>query len=471
MKKFVKNWSLLTVSSFIQQALGFFVLVKIARTLEPAVYGDYTLILTAVGIGQVISSLGLRQIIIREIARFENTTKNVAKKSLTLTLIAFIFTSLLLVIYLLYIENFNGSLIIFWGIILLLSQVIWNIAEAFSFGKQEMQYSASIGLAGTVIWFLIIFITPGKLLNLNLIILFFVIVQLIRALSFIFIEWRNKYFTQILSPSRLISSKELFMQSLPLYGSGLLTIPITQLPIIFLGNFSGKAEVGYYGIGNRLIVPLSIVSAHLLNAIYPILSKDFISDKESFYKNGRRFFLAIFIIGLLVSCSVSLFGKEIVSILFGLKYEPAIKPFSLQILISLNFIMHSFLGTIFLATDKERLMVKLSVFNGLFIGIANFWGAHYGAEGLALSTFCSLIVGFSFHWYFINKYKLIQINPAIILLLMSAYILMSAFTLYSLVFYIGWRILIFLIFLLVISFYIINNWKAGIKNILKSIRL
>ena len=468
MKRFLKNWSLLTVSSFIQQALGFFVLVKIARVLEPAIYGDYTLILTAIGIAQVVSSLGLRQIIIREIARFEDTTKNVAKKSFTLTLIAFIVTSISLIFYLLNVEKYNGGLIILFAIILLLSQVIWNIAEAFSFGKQEMQYSAIIGLAGTIIWFLIIFITPGKLLNLNLIILLLVIVQLIRSLTIVFWEWRNKYFNQILSPSRLIGSKELFMQSLPLYGSSLLSIPITQLPIIFLGNFSGRAEVGYYGLGNRLIVPLSIVSAHLLNAIYPILSKDFISDKKSFYTNCRRFFLAIFIIGLLVSCSVSLFGKEIVSILFGLKYEPAIKPFSIQALTALNFIMHSFLGTIFLATDKEKLMVKLSVFNGVFIGIANFWGAHYGAEGLALSTFCSLIVGFSFHWFFINKYKLIQINPSVIILLGGAYILMSAFTVYFLGFYVLWRIIIFLIFFVVISVYIVKNWSTSIKKILKS---
>ncbi len=465
MKKFLKNWSLLTISSFIQQILGFFILVKIARILEPVAYGDYTLILTAVGIGQVITSLGLRQIIIREISRHEDTTKNVAIKSFSISISAFAFTSVLLVLYLYYFERFNGTLILVLGIVLLFTQVIWSIAEAFSFGKQEMQYSSSIGLMGTLIWFFIIFLIPSTSLNLNSIIFFYVLVQLIRAMVFVFIEWRNKYFSQSNKPSKLVSYKEILSQSLPLYGTNLLYIPISLLPILFLGNFCGKAEVAYYGIGNRLIVPLGMVAGHLLSAIYPILSKDFISDKESFYRNGRRFFLSMFIIGLFLSTSVSLFGKEIVSILFGLKYEAAIKPFSLQTLATLNFIMHSFLGTIFLATDKERLMVKLSVFNGIVIGIANFWGAHYGAEGLALSAFYSLIVGFSFHWYFINKYKLIQINLSIILLLGSSYILISALSIYSSDFYLWWKIFMFLIFLLMVSYYIIKNWGVSLVRI------
>jgi O-antigen/teichoic acid export membrane protein len=455
LKKFLKNWSLLTISSFIQQALQFFVLVKIARVLEPTGYGIYTIILTTVGIGQVISSLGLRQIIIREIARFEDTTKNVAIKSFSISLSAFLFTSVFLVLYLYYFERFNGTLILVLGVVLLLTQVIWNIAEAFSFGKQEMQYSASIGLIGTLIWFLIIFIIPSKSLNLDSVIGFYVLVQLIRALAFVFIEWRNKYFFQYHSPSKLISCKELLSQSLPLYGTSLLSIPITQLPILLLGIFSGKAEVAYYGIGNRLIVPLGMVSGHLLTAIYPFLSKDFISDKETFYRNGRRFFLSIFIIGLFLSVSVSLFGKEIVHILFGSNYEAAINPFSIQMLAALNFIMLNYIGTIFLATNKERLMVKLSVFNGIVIGTANFLGAHYGADGLALSTFCSLIVGFSFHWYYINKYKLIRIGLSEFLILWTAYVVMSFVTLYFLNFYLGWKILIFLMIFSLMIFYVI----------------
>lgn len=466
MKKFIKNWTLLTVSSFIQQALGFFILVKIARVLEPSGYGVYTIILTTVGIGQVLSSLGLRQIIIREIARFEDTVKIVAKKTFFLTLSAFVGTSLLLIIYLYFFENLKDSLILVFATFLLLSQIIWNITEAFSFGKQEMQYSSFIGLISTIFWFLAIIIAPAAFLNLNTILTIYVLIQFGRALLFILMEWKNKYFAQIVSPSKIISYKELIAQSLPLYGSSLLTIPITQLPILFLGNFSGKAEVGYYGIGNRLIVPVGIVSAHLLNAIYPVFAKDFVHDKESFYRNGRRFFLAIFFIGLFLTTGISFFGKEIVSVLFGLRYENAIKPFSIQVLTSLNFTMHAFLGTIFLATNKEKLMIKLSIFSAITIGIANFFGSKYGAEGLALSSFYILIFSFAFHWYFVKKHKLIQINSTVISIFVTVYLIMSALSIYAFGIHIAWKILIFSIFFSFVLIYVIRNWGETIRVIL-----
>jgi len=466
LKKFLKNWSLLTISSFIQQALQFFVLVKIARVLEPAGYGIYTIILTTVGIGQVVSSLGLRQIIIREIARFEDTTKIVAKKSFFLSINAFMLTSIGIVTYLYFFENLKEYIILFWGIALLLSQVIWNIAEAFSFGKQEMQYSSIIGLISAALWFLVIIISPTALLNITTIVVLYTLVQLIKALAIVFMEWKNKYFLANEVTSKIIGYKELLSHSLPLYGSSLLTIPITQLPILFLGSFSGKAEVGYFSIGNRLIAPLSIVTGHLLNAIYPIFSKDFISDKESFYKNGRRFFLAIFFAGLFLTIGISFFGKEIVTLLFGQKYVNAIKPFSVQVITSLNFTMHSFLGTIFLAANKENLVVKLSVFNAIVIGVANFYGTHFGAEGLALSSFFSLIIGFSFHWYFIRKYGLIKIRRSTMLILGAAYVVLGLLAIYLLEAHIVLRIVILLTFSALLVIYVFKKWGDTVKMML-----
>ena len=65
----IQNWSLLTTASFIQTGLNFICLVRIARILLPADYGRYTFLITAVIIAEVIATLGLRNVSIREIAR------------------------------------------------------------------------------------------------------------------------------------------------------------------------------------------------------------------------------------------------------------------------------------------------------------------------------------------------------------------------------------------------------------------
>jgi len=61
----------------------------------------------------------------------------------------------------------------------------------------------------------------------------------------------------------------------------------------------------------------------------------------------------------------------------------------------------SFIASLFLATNNENLMVKLSIFNGLVIGGKLIRGSHYGAIGLAVGSLISFVVGFSLHWYFL----------------------------------------------------------------------
>jgi O-antigen/teichoic acid export membrane protein len=424
LKKFLKNWSILTVSNILQQGMGFLVLIRITRLLGPQNFGEYTIILTVTSIAQIVATLGLRQIVIREIARNEKLIRQIAIKIFKYLGLAFIMTAFLIDTYLKFIEKLDVILVIF-AIIVLLSQILWNFLEAFSFGRQEMQYSAIIGLIGSVLWIMTIYIIPFANFTLLLVMALFVCYQIFQAVAFLFIEWKNNYFKVSKENFNKVNPIELLKQSMAPYGTILLTLPITQIPILLLGTFSGKAAVAYYGIGNKLIVPITVVATNLLSAIYPILSKDFATNKDLFQKNGRRFFWGISLLGLLVTISLSLFSSEIVPLLFGDKYIPAIYSFAIQVMVALNLILHSYLGTIFLSTNNERLMVKLSVFNALIIGSINFVGAHYGSTGLAFSTWCGLIIGFSFHWYFINKYQLIKIQIFNIIGFGTLYVILS----------------------------------------------
>jgi len=76
MNTFIKNWSLLSVSSVVQQVASFFCMIRIARLLAPEGFGSYLLILTVVAVTTLVASLGLPQIITRIIARRGSVLKN-----------------------------------------------------------------------------------------------------------------------------------------------------------------------------------------------------------------------------------------------------------------------------------------------------------------------------------------------------------------------------------------------------------
>ena len=53
-----------------------------------------------------------------------------------------------------------------------------------------------------------------------------------------------------------------------------------QVPILLLEDYSGSAEVVFYSVGNRFVLPITIVVATGLRAIFPFMTKLFQEDKE-----------------------------------------------------------------------------------------------------------------------------------------------------------------------------------------------
>jgi O-antigen/teichoic acid export membrane protein len=156
-------------------------------------------------------------------------------------------------------------------------------------------------------------------------------------------------------------------------------------------------EVGLYGIGNRLVIPLSLLFSTLLNALYPKLSSAFENDRAGFDRLVHSLFVVLTIGGSLVAFSLAFLSKEIIPIVFSSMYVEAVPSFVFQLWFGLNMIAHSFLGFLFLASNNEGRLMLSSLFNAVWISVCALVGSQYGAFGLSMSIWAGLIVGFSFN--------------------------------------------------------------------------
>jgi O-antigen/teichoic acid export membrane protein len=432
--KIIRNWSLLTVSNIVQQGLGFLVLIPIARALELSEYGTFTLILTAVGIAQIFSSLAARMVVIREVARNGNNLPQIARRTFYLALFGFFGAAAPLIAYLRIGEEIADPALLSLSALLLLSQILWNYAEPLTFGKEQMQFSSIIGSAFAVLWAGLIFLAPGLILDLASLLTCYALSQFARSAVYVFFIWRADYFKEKADspPESAIGYRGLLSQSLPLYFSGLLNVSITQLPILFLAAHSGSVEVAYYGLGSKLSLPFILVCTNLVNAIYPLLSRLYREgDAASFARRLKMLFTAVWFAGIGFSFILSIFSVDIISIVFGSKFEAASPVFAMLLWVTLNHLIHSCMGLVFLAADKEKLMVKLSVFNGLVTGLAAYAGSFHGATGLALGTFIGLSLSYLVHWHYVQALARIPIRGLILYGCYAAYLVLGLGSLYS----------------------------------------
>lgn len=452
----IKNWSVLSFSNIVQQIIGFFVLVRITRFLDTGAFGVYVVVFTIIGVGQVFALLGLRQIVIREIARDEKYLINNWLKIVVILFCSHIITAAVTTYYLIYFENISELILIIQTIVLLFLATSWNYFETLSFGKQDMQFPAYTGIVGSLLLIIILYIIPSRLIIITTVLNIYILSQFLRTLILFYLQVRTNYYSFDNLFNNFSSMKQLLLKSMPIYGTALLTIPITQLPILFLNFFSGKEEVAYFGLGFRLTMPLTIVSQTLINSIYPVLSKEFVSDKDKFSLTTRNYFILIILFGTIISVGISLFSKEIFIVLFGAKYENSAIPFIFQIFYSIIFTILVYNGALLSSTNNEKLVFTLAVINSVLIGIGNFWGAHYGAVGLSLSLFVGATVCLAINWVIIEKTKLIDISIFQILIILIGYIIIifSVLGVLQLAWYL--KFVIYLLFV-PIQIYVINK--------------
>lgn len=453
MNKLYKNWSLLTLSNIVYQGLFFLSFVKIARLFKPELFGIFTVIITSTQMAQIFSSLGLQKITIREIARDYGKQYIVAKLTLLPTILSSLISAALLIVYLLVFENIHESFILIASSVIFISLMVWNYAEPLAFGKQQMKISANGNIISSCIFTAMIFLIPSAYLNFYSVLAIYGGVFLFRSLVYIIFEWKEGYFRKTGGdPQDGITVKYLLGKSLAFYGTTLLSIPIVQLPILFLSQFSGEKEVGYFGIINKLSMPLSLVANNLFTALYPVLAKYFVDDEKAFREKTIKMFYLLSISGIVLSAFLGFFSKEVVGIVLGGLYLPAVKTFSIQVWATLLIIQSTFIGTIFLAMDEEKLMVKLSILNSALIGTACYLGAYYGAFGLSLSMWGSLVLGFIPHWYFMSKRVNLRFDPRFVFFLSLYFLVFSiiSFTItdiypsYKIFFFLGALILVYI---------------------------
>ncbi|NUN70892.1 MAG: oligosaccharide flippase family protein [Bacteroidetes bacterium] len=366
----------------------------------------YTVVITVVGILQLVAVLSIRNVAIREISRRRELMLPVALRSARLIGVATALCSGMLALYLSTEQGLNGWGVILSAILLLFANSLWTFTETLAFAVQEMRFSSILSITGSLVWFAAVVLVPASMLSVPLALAMFAVIQFLRASVYLLIEWRNGYFRRTAHGATVesaISAQALLKQSLPILGSALLAVPVMQLPLLFLGKFSGVEQVGYYGVGNKLTQPIALISSTLFHAIYPRLSGTFTGDPALFRRQAETFFFLLAGASFVFALSFGLFSREFVLLLFGSGYEPVTATFSAQIWMVSLWVLNNYFGSLLMASDNERSLLSVSIVNSIIIGAASFVGAQYGAFGLAVTSLVSCVITFFGYQWFLRR--------------------------------------------------------------------
>jgi len=358
-QRIAKNTAVLLAATIISKVLGFFYVMYTARYLGAEGFGILSFALAFTGIFGVLTDLGLSPLTVREVARDKSLAKKYLKNisvmkailvTITFALIAIVINLLgypeqtIKVVYLISISVVFNSF----------TAMFYSIFRAF----EKMEYQSLGQILSSVLMFSgVLFAISQGFSVVRFASIYFIASSIVFGCSFIICVWK---FVKPEIEFDWNFWKPTIKEALPFGLTGISGMIYTYTDSIMLSLMQGDEIVGWYNAAYRLILILLFIPGIINSAIFPTMSKFYISSQNALKLMCEKYFKIMFIIGIPLGVGTTLLANKIILLIFGREYRPSI--IALQILIwtiVLTFAGASFVK-LFESINKQIIITKIS---------------------------------------------------------------------------------------------------------------
>jgi O-antigen/teichoic acid export membrane protein len=156
-----------------------------------------------------------------------------------------------------------------------------------------------------------------------------------------------------------------------------------QMGVLVLGAMTGETETGYFAASMRLFDNLTLIAAALMGAFLPRASDLYVRSREEFSDAAAFVMRQVFLLAFPMAAGMVVLAEPITLLLYGSGFSPAVM--NVKILgPALLFSYWNYMAdSILIATDRERLLFRLTCLAALIHVASNlvfvYWYSHVGA--------------------------------------------------------------------------------------------
>lgn len=210
----------------------------------------------------------------------------------------------------------------------------------------------------------------------------------------------------------------LVKESIPLFGTVILTTSFQQLDVLLLRSLDSEYSVGLYSAALRLTVPLSIIPQALITTIFPLIVRGREMGSTSTMPATRLVYKILFLFSFAISFIITFKAEQIISLIFGGEYANAYLPmtilfwsilftyfntFTLNLLTVYNKQKYNFFGTLLIVVVQIILVVLLTpIYSYSGVAVARVAA---GAAGTIFFIFILRGIGIQFNFFSIRVTK------------------------------------------------------------------
>ncbi len=437
-QRIAKNTTVLLVAQVASYLLAFFYMMYTARYLGPASFGILSFAFAFTGIFAVFANLGLDPLMVREVARDKAVApKYLANVSLMkIILVAITFGLIALTINLLGYPEQTIKVVYLLALSVTFTaftQMFYSIFRAF----ERMEFQAINGmLNAALILGGVIFAIKNGFTVVGFASLY--VIASIISLGYSFTVMKLKFS----NPASALAAKVIefdwsfwkptIKEALP-FGLTVIFITVSYwIDSVMLSFMKGDAAVGWYNAAYRMVLALGFIPIAFNSAIFPIMSRFYITSQSSLQLSMEKYFKYMVILGIPIGVGTTLLAPRFISLIFGAEYTNS--TIALQILVwAMVFTyMSSSPSRLIESSNKQMLITKIAgicvalnvILNLIFIPKYSYIAASAttvvtGFLGLLLVLIWSMKIG---HSIFQKRFAGIVLKVIIASVLMGIFI-------------------------------------------------
>ncbi|HPN88270.1 MAG TPA: flippase [Candidatus Omnitrophota bacterium] len=388
-KKYFYNTSWLLGERILRCVATLIIGILLARYLGPKQFGILNYAISFVLLFLNITSLGLDDILPRELVKNPSHENELLGTAFLLRLFSGIFSILLIILINIWRqENFAIiSIIIIIALGLIFKPFL--IIESFFYSKVTSQHSAKAYLFALVIFFLLqiaLILIKAPLIWFAFAILLDGII-LALGLSYNYLKQNKKFHAWKHKRNVAIS---LLHDSWPLILSGMTISIYMRIDQIMIKNMLDVTQVGIYSIAVRISEAWYFIPVLICSSLFPAIIKFKEHDFIMYNHRLRQLYSLMILLALSIAIPISFFSKNIISLLFGTEYIGATSVLKIHIwsaifvflgVASSRYLLAENFTKISLITTSASMLINI-ILNFILIPL-------YGIKGAAIATLFS----------------------------------------------------------------------------------
>lgn len=367
--------------------LNLIVMLLIARSLGPKIFGELNYLLAIVALLAPLTALGLNSLVTKEVLDREHQSAQIMGTSIVIRIIGGILAFALVLVFINFSGIAHGSN---FQLALLAFINIFTATYAIDFYMQAKMLNQSVvKLRLTVLFFINLTKIIGlwQSASLNFYLAIAALEMLLTGFGFILLyHFKTQQLTKL--SVNFTEAKYLFKKSSWLILSGIAAIIYLKIDQIMLGTLSTSEQVGIYAVASRLSEVWYFIPTAIVISFFPKLIK--LKDTPQYSTELQKLNDLLFTLAILVALPTTFFATPVIVLLFGNTYKEAGLVLSIHIWAGLFIFMRALLSKWLINENLLKFSLVTQLLGAVFNIVCNFYYIPiYGALGAAIATVIS----------------------------------------------------------------------------------